>query len=30
MVFFGGILVGIVLCICTLVLMSMGEHDDDV
>ena len=30
MTFFGGILIGIVLALTTLVIMSMGEHDDDV
>lgn len=29
MTFFGGILVGIVLALTTLVIMSMGDHHGD-
>ena len=29
MAFFGGILIGIMLTICALVLMSMGGKDDE-
>ena len=29
MIFFGGVIVGIVLTICTLVIMSMGDDSND-
>lgn len=29
MMFIGGMLVGIVLTVCTLVILSMGVDDDD-